>query len=70
MDAARLIRDNYRRAWQVSDDPDAYAKEIAYSPYISTLNGDDRETYRSSLASLARTVQAIAELISNQTVSV
>lgn len=70
MDAARLIRNNYRRAWQVSNDPDAYAKEIAYSPYISTLNGDDRETYRSSLASLARTVQAITELISNQTTSV
>jgi len=35
LDFARLIRNNYRSAWQVSNDPQAYAKEIAYSPYIS-----------------------------------
>ncbi|MFQ9020533.1 MAG: hypothetical protein ACLR6J_02165 [Parabacteroides merdae] len=47
LDFARLIRNNYRSAWQVgSNDPQAYAKEIAYSPYVSELNGDNREAYR------------------------
>jgi len=41
----------------------AYAKEIAYSPYISELNGDDRETYRRSLVSLERTIRAIVAMI-------
>lgn len=63
MDFARLIRNNYRAAWSVSNDPLAYAKEIAYSPYISELNGDDRETYRTSLIQLERTVQAICAMI-------
>lgn len=63
LDAARLIRDSYRRAWQLSNDPDAYAKELAYSPYISEPNGDDRKTYHRSLCSLSRTIQAIVALI-------
>lgn len=63
LDFARLIRNNYRRAWLLSNDPDAYAKEIAYSPYISELNGDDREAYHHSIASICRTVQAIVALI-------
>ena len=63
LDFARLIRNNYRAAWQVSSDPEAYAREIAYSPYISELNGDDRETYRRSLVSLERTIRAIVAMI-------
>ncbi|MCD8268267.1 MAG: glucosaminidase domain-containing protein [Parabacteroides sp.] len=63
LDFARLIRNNYRSAWQVSKDPEAYAREIAYSPYISELNGDDRETYRRSLVQIEQTVKAIVEMM-------
>lgn len=62
-DFARLIRNGYRRAWQLSDDPAAYAKEIAYSEYISELNGDNREIYRQSIVSIEREVRAIVQLI-------
>ena len=65
LDFARLIRNNYRSAWQVSSDIAAYAREIAYSPYISELNGDDRETYRQSLVSIAATIRAVIEIVSN-----
>lgn len=63
LDFARLIRANYRSAWQVCNDPVAYAKEIAYSPYISELNGDDRETYRQSIVQISETIRAIVALI-------
>lgn len=63
LDFARLIRNNYLSAWLVSNDPQAYAKEIAYSPYISELNGDDRETYRHSIIQIAQTIQAVMALI-------
>ncbi|WP_455639918.1 glucosaminidase domain-containing protein [Parabacteroides sp.] len=63
LDFARLIRNNYRSAWQVSKDPEAYAREIAYSPYISELNGDDRETYRRSLVQIEQTVKAIMAMM-------
>ena len=63
LDFARLIRDGYRSAWSVSNDMPAYAKEIAYSPYISELNGDDGETYRRSLVSIERTIRAIVAMI-------
>lgn len=62
-DFARLIRSSYRTAWQVSNTPEAYAREIAYSPYISELNGDDREAYRRSLIQIEKTVRAIVELV-------
>ena len=64
LDFAHLIRNNYRSAWQVSHDLTAYAREIAYSPYISELNGDDRETYRRSLVDIAATIQAVIEMLS------
>ena len=63
LDFARLIRNNYCTAWQASNNPEAYAHEIAYSPYISELNGDDRETYRQSLIQMEKTVRAIVEII-------
>ena len=63
LDFARLIRNNYRSAWQVSNDPQAYAKEIAYSPYISELNGDNRETYRHSIIQITQTIQPVMALI-------
>ena len=63
LDFARLIRDNYRTAWSKSDNPSAYAHEIAYSRYISELNGDDRETYRRSLIEIEKTVRAIVAMV-------
>ena len=63
LDFARLIRSSYRMAWQCSNDPEAYVREIAYSPYISELNGDDRESYRRSLLQIERTVQALVAVV-------
>lgn len=65
MDFARLIRNKYRSAWQMSNKPEAYAKEIAYSMYITELNGDNRELYRKSVVSCAGTIRAIVELIAD-----
>lgn len=65
LDFARLIRNNYRSAWQVSNDPQAYAKEIAYSPYISELNGDNRERYRETLVQLCREIEPICSSLIN-----
>ena len=42
MDYARLIRSVYPFAADVSDDPKAFARKIAYSKYISEVNGDNR----------------------------
>ncbi len=38
LDFARLIRTGYHCAWSFSRQPESYAKEIAYSPYISEQN--------------------------------
>ena len=56
LDFARLIRQVYPRAAAVSFDPKAYAKEIAYSPYISEVNGDNREAYQRLIASVCRSI--------------
>lgn len=61
LDYARLIRRRYPRAAEMTYTPEAFAKEIAYSPYISEVNGDDREAYRRTLCRLTR---QIAELLS------
>ena len=63
LDFARLIRNNYRTAWQASHNPEAYAREIAYSPYISELNGADRETYRQSQDQMEKPRRANEEII-------
>ena len=51
-DFARLIRTVYPTAAAVSNYPEAYAKEIAYSRYISEQNGDNREAYRQLLITI------------------
>lgn len=56
LDYARLIRRNYPRAAAMSQYPEAFAKEIAYSPYISEVNGDNREAYRKALCRLAKQI--------------
>ena len=48
-DFARLIRSNYTTAANVSADYVKYAKAIAYSPYISETNGDNRSLYQKAI---------------------
>lgn len=61
LDFARLIHTAYRRAWSFSFQPEAYAKEIAYSPYISELNGDNRELYRRNIIALEEEIGRIID---------
>ena len=59
---ARLIHTGYPVAASLSAHPSAYAKEIAYSKYISEVNGDNRAAYQRMLVSICR---AIERLITN-----
>ena len=63
LDFARLLVCSYPQAAAMSRFPADYAKAIAYSPYISELNGDDREVYRCSLVSIERTIRAVMAII-------
>lgn len=56
LDYARLITRVYPQAAAMSFHPEAFAKEIAYSRYISELNGDNREEYRKSLCKISRQI--------------
>ena len=56
MDYCRLIRGSYRTSADLSFHPAAFAKSIAYSKYISEVNGDNREAYRRILVSISRTI--------------
>ncbi|WP_165154084.1 glucosaminidase domain-containing protein [Parabacteroides sp. ZJ-118] len=56
MDYCRLLRSAYPRAADMSANPAAFAKEIAYSPYISEVNGDNREAYRKLIVQLCRKI--------------
>ena len=62
LDFARLIFTGYPRAWSFSQRPDAYAKEIAYSPYISEQNGDNREQYRRNLVAITQKVASLRDM--------
>lgn len=59
MDFARLIRSAYPIAASFSFHPEAYAKEIAYSPYISEVNGDNRMAYRQMLVQIERELHTL-----------
>lgn len=59
MDYARLIRSAYPKAAEVSFTPAAFAREIAYSKYISEVNGDNRETYRRLLVSICKSIHPL-----------
>jgi flagellum-specific peptidoglycan hydrolase FlgJ len=60
MDFARLISSKYKDAHRQSNAPEAYAKAIAYSPYIAEKNGDNREGYRKAvLSSWSRVVDVV-----------
>lgn len=58
MDYCRLLRSAYPRAADMSANPAAFAKEIAYSPYISEVNGDNREAYRKLVVQLCRKIKS------------
>ena len=62
LDFARLIRTGYHRAWSFSRQPEAYAKEIAYSPYISEQNGDNRELYRRNLIAITGKIITLKDM--------
>lgn len=57
MDFARLIHSAYPVAASLSFHPSAYAKEIAYSKYISEVNGDNRAAYQRMLVSICRSIE-------------
>ena len=59
MDFARLIHTGYPVAASLSAHPSAYAKEIAYSKYISEVNGDNRAAYQRMLVSICRTIERL-----------
>lgn len=61
MDYGRLIRNAYPAAANVSHNPLKFAQEIAYSKYISEVNGDNREAYRHLLVSLSRNITKLIE---------
>ena len=58
-DFARLISSRYKSAHAVSNDSAAYAQAIAYSPYISENNGDNRENYRKGIISTFNSISTI-----------
>lgn len=58
MDFARLIHTAYPVAARLSSSPSAYAKEIAYSKYISEVNGDNRAAYQRMLVSICRSMES------------
>ena len=56
---------SYPQAAAMSRFPADYAKAIAYSPYISELNGDNRERYRETLVQLCREIEPIYSSLKN-----
>lgn len=63
MDFARLISKNYKTAASVSSDSTKYAKAIAYSPYISEKNGDNRPAYQKAVISNSKYIESMSELL-------
>jgi peptidoglycan hydrolase FlgJ len=62
LDMARLLRSSYASACNVSNVPAAYAQEIAYSRYISEVNGDNRDNYKQLLVKLSATLSKLIAL--------
>lgn len=57
LDYGRLIRAVYPQAADVSYTPTKFAQAIAYSKYISEVNGDDRPGYCNLLVAVARLIE-------------
>ena len=62
MDFGRLIQTGYPNAAGVSHHVSAYAQEIAYSRYISEVNGDNRQNYKMLLVKLSATMSRLIAL--------
>ena len=60
LDFARLIHSAYPVAATLTFHPAAYAKEIAYSKYISEVNGDNRAAYQRMLVSICRSIERLS----------
>ena len=60
-DFARLISSKYKSAYAAGKDYKTYAHRIAYSPYISESNGDNRESYKNNIISIDDDIIAIAK---------
>jgi len=63
MDFARLISSKYKTAASVSSDSTQYAKAIAYSPYISESNGDNRPAYQKAVLSNSNYIDSMSDLL-------
>lgn len=50
----------------MSANPTAFAKEIAYSPYISEVNGDNREAYRKLIVQLCRKISSQLSIVNQK----
>lgn len=61
LDFARLISTAYRTAASISNFPAAYAREIAYSRYISEASDSNRAAYEEKLTSIARSLTPLVE---------
>ncbi len=64
-DFGRLISTCYKAAAAVSHLYDAYAHEIAYSPYISEANGDNRSAYKRMISKICYSLDSIIYSKSN-----
>ena len=62
LDMARLLRSSYAPACNVSNVPAAYAQEIAYSRYISEVNGDNRQNYKRMLIRISADMERLIAL--------
>lgn len=66
LDFGRLISAVYPAAAAISYYPDSYAREIAYSRYISEKNGDNRIVYRVAVAKIAGRIEKVIDKITSK----
>ena len=66
LDFARLLVCSYPQAAAMSRFPADYAKAIAYSPYISEVNGDNREAYRKLIVQLCRKISSQLSIVNQK----
>ena len=59
MDYCRLIRSSYPTSADLSFYPAAFAKSIAYSKYISEVNGDNRASYQILMEKLSASIATL-----------
>jgi flagellum-specific peptidoglycan hydrolase FlgJ len=70
MDFARLISTNYKSAATLSPDSTLYAKAIAYSPYLSEQNGDNRLVYQKAITDNSSYIESMMVELKKKRVSI